>query len=156
DDCPRFPLRPLRAPRGPSSSFCPPLSTVRRQIRWRSWRTRGQSNTILSAYDRLCPDLAAGGRQNKQRSWRTRALFVRRWPARGSWPTAARSAPWCSTVGYSARSARDTAAANALGGGLFQGFASAHPVFPQVPVNKRLTTLSPPPSFLVANGAVIP
>src|SRR5438128_355803 len=33
DDCPRFPLRSLRAPREPSSSFCPPLSTVRRQIR---------------------------------------------------------------------------------------------------------------------------
>ena len=31
DDCPRFPLRPLRAPREPSSPFCPPLAAVRRQ-----------------------------------------------------------------------------------------------------------------------------
>src|SRR5438128_2655666 len=31
----------------------------------------------------------------------SRALFVRRWPARGSCPTGARPAPRCSTVGYS-------------------------------------------------------
>ena len=90
-----------RPPAVPSAPFCPPLSRVRRQCAWRPWRTGGQKEQILSAYDRPCPHLAAGARQNKQRSWRTRALFVRRWPARGSCPTAARPAPWCSTVGYS-------------------------------------------------------
>ena len=39
------------------------------------WRTSGQSNRVLSAYDRACPSLAAGARQGKQRSWRTLERF---------------------------------------------------------------------------------
>src|SRR5207253_11101599 len=105
-DCSRFPLRSLRVAREPSSPFCPPLSAVRRQFSWRSWWTSGPSNRLVSAYDRLCPALAAGARQNKRRSWWIESAFVRRWPARASCPTAARPAPWCSTVGYSASSAR--------------------------------------------------
>jgi hypothetical protein len=58
-----------------SSPFCPPLSVVRRQSAWRSWQTSGQSNRVVSAYDRLCPSLAAGARQSKQRSWRTKSAF---------------------------------------------------------------------------------
>src|SRR5438552_2428021 len=68
--------------RGPSSPFCPPLSTVRRQCTWRPWRTSGQSNRIVSAYDRPCPPLSAGGRQASSAPGGPRALFVRSWPAR--------------------------------------------------------------------------
>ena len=69
----------------PSSPFRPPLSMVRRQFAWRPWRRSGQSNRVLSAYDRPWPSLATGTRQRKQRSWRIKGLFVRRWPARVKW-----------------------------------------------------------------------
>ena len=93
DDCPRFPLRPLRAPREPSSPFCPRLAAVRRQSAMAVLANKRPEQGVVSAYDRPCPSLAAGARQSKRCSWRTRALFVRRWPARGSCPTAARPAP---------------------------------------------------------------
>ena len=80
---------------------------------------------------RFCPRMTASVRIWPQEFAKTSSAlggqerFLSAVGQRGSCPTAARSAPWCSTVGYSASSARDTAAANAVGGGLFQGFASA-------------------------------